>query len=113
MITVKIDEDELLDMLMSRVEYWTKDKTTLELFQNMYQEYIDGGLFEGTELDVGVIVDNDYINYCVVVDESTEEFKQIKEVYDEQGLGDCSCEECEGNFIEAVNSDETAFLIRY
>ena len=113
MVTVRIDEDELLDMLMNRVENWSKDETTLELFQNMYQEYIDGGVFEGMKLDIDKIVDNDYCNHCRVIEESEDEFEQIKEVYNEQGLGDCSCEECEGNFIEAVNSDETAFLIRY
>ena len=113
MITIKINEDEFLEMLMERVKFWTDDKTTLNLFEDMYQSYIDGGVFEGSELDISVIVDNDYVNYCRVVEEGEEDFEQIKKVYGEQGLGDCSCEDCIGNFIEAVNSNETAFLIRY
>lgn len=113
MVTIKIDEDEVLGMLMERVKFWTDDKTTLNLFEDMYQNYIDGGVFEGSELNVDVIVDNDYINWCRVVEEGEKEFDAIKKVYEEQGLGDCSCEECEGSYIEAVNSDATAFLIRY
>lgn len=43
MITVKIDEDDLLDMLMNRlIEFWTKgDKKVEELFEKMYQNEID------------------------------------------------------------------------
>lgn len=62
MITVKIDEDELLNMLMNRVEYWTSDRDTLELFEKFYENRINGGCFDGAELDIMAIVDNDYVN---------------------------------------------------
>ena len=62
MITVKIDEDTLLDILMNRVEHWTDDTDTLELFEKFYENRIDGGCFDGAELDIMMIVDNDYIN---------------------------------------------------
>ena len=113
MITIQIDEEEYLEMLMNRLKTWTDDKTTLNLFENMYQNYIDGGIFEDVKYSVMEIVDNDYVNYCRVIEKGEEEFDAIKKVYKSQGLGDCSCEECVGNYIEAVNNDETAFLIRY
>lgn len=113
MVNVKIDNDTLLEMLMERVNYWTEDKTTRELYKDMYANYIEGGCFDGMELDIDAIVDNDYINYCNVIEEGDEDFETIKEVYEAQGLGDCSCEDCHANWIEAVNSDETAFLTRW
>ena len=67
MITVKIDEDELLDMLMNRVEHWTNDKDTLELFEEFYKNRIYGGCFDSAELDIMSIVDNDYINNTSIV----------------------------------------------
>ena len=62
MITVQIDEDTLQEMLMNRVEHWTDDKDTLELFEKFYENRINGGCFDGAELDIMMIVDNDYIN---------------------------------------------------
>ena len=67
MITVKIDEDELLSMLMNRVEHWTDDRDTLELFEKFYENRIDGGCFDGAELDIMSIVDNDYVNNTSIV----------------------------------------------
>ena len=67
MITVKIDEDDALDMLMDRLSFWTDDTTTTELFRNMYQDYLDERMFDGDNFDVMNIVDNDYVNWCAVV----------------------------------------------
>lgn len=75
MITVKIDEDELLSMLMNRVKHWTDDEDTLELFEKFYENRINGGCFDGAELDIMMIVDNDYVNNTsiVTIDEYNEE----------------------------------------
>lgn len=62
MITVQIDEDTLQEMLMNRVEHWTDDNDTLELFEKFYENRIYGGCFDGAELDIMSIVDNDYVN---------------------------------------------------
>ena len=67
MITVKIDEDILLEILMNRVEYWTNDTDTLELFEKFYENRIYGGCFDGAEFDVMLIVDNDYVNNTSIV----------------------------------------------
>ena len=63
MITIKIDEDKLLEMLVDRVKHWTSNKNVIALYRNYYENLIDCGCFEGCTLDIGHIVDNDYINY--------------------------------------------------
>lgn len=67
MVTVRIDEDDLLDMLINRVEYWTDDYVTIHLFEKYYCNMIEDGCFEGAELNIMGIVDNDYINYFKVI----------------------------------------------
>ena len=74
MITVKIDENVLLDLLMDRVEYWTQDGDTLELFKNYYTDMIESGCFEGCEMDINIIVDNDYINYFRVMEKDDPDY---------------------------------------
>lgn len=68
MITVKIDEDTLHDLLMDRLAYWTDDFDTKELFNDYYMELVQSGCFEGCEFDPMIIVDNDYINYFKVME---------------------------------------------
>lgn len=123
MIKVQIDEDKALDMLMDRLEYWIKDhdevskKIDRELFGQMYEAYLDCGAFESIEFDVMNIVDNDYVNYCQVIEpnENDEQYKKLNKLYDKQGLGDISGEEIDGNFIEAAYKydGQNYFLIRY
>ena len=111
MLTVKIDEDRAIDLLLSRLEEWTQDSTTYKLYEQMYESYVYGGCFDGGEFDVAVIVDNDYVNYCEVVTEGDEYYKEVKRIYDEQGLGDCSCESDLFSYIEAEYNG--AFLVRW
>lgn len=118
MITVKIDEDEALDMLMDRVRVWTSDETKIELFEKMYDSYCYNGYFDEAEFNIMNIVDNDYINWCDVVEKdetNAEDFVRLVEMYN-YGERDFSREHFEtisGSFIEAINDDETAILIRY
>ena len=117
MITIQIDEGKALDMLMDRVREWRNDATTLELFEKMYQNYIDSGCFEGCEFDVNSIVDNDVINWCSVIeleDKNKRDFKKLLKMYSD-GERDFSCEHLKtisGSYIEAVSDDETSILIR-
>ena len=68
MVTVKIDEEALLDMLVDRVEYWTDDSDVVELYSKYYENMVYGGCFEDSTFDVNSIVDNDYINWLTVAD---------------------------------------------
>lgn len=111
---VKIDNEMALNMLMDRLYFWNVDDVTYHLFEKMYEYYIDGGCFEGTEFDVMQIVDNDYVNWCSVIREGDEAYEDIKKLYDMQGLGDISCDyELNNgyNFIEAEYNGN--FLVRY
>ncbi len=112
MVTVKIDDDDLLEMLVNRLDYWTDDRDIKDLYSKMYEHLIDGGCFEGAELDISVIVDNDYINYCTIIDDSDENYKKLIELYHNNEY-DVSCNDVGCSFIEAVSDDEKLILVRY
>ena len=95
MINIKIDEQELLDMLVDRVKHWTQDENEIKLFKKMYDDYILNGVFTDSEVDIMSIVDNDWVNYTAIIRKDDEDFKKLLKVYKEQGLGDCSCEDFE------------------
>ena len=108
---VEIDNDTALSMLVDRVEYWTEDEDVVQLYTEMYENMIDGGCFDGGQFDVIGIVGNDYINYCEVIRDTDEYYEEIKQYYEGNGLGDCSCE------IDGISSIEAEyngiFLIRW
>jgi hypothetical protein len=114
-LSVKMDSDCLVGMLIERLEYWTKDKTVIELFEKMYDRVVD--CFNGGDFDVMQIVDNDWVNWCDVFSQGEKEFGELSAVYERQSLGDCSCDnlDCGASFIESVDDDEspTMFLVRY
>lgn len=110
---VNIDDNMALEMLLDRLEHWTDDIITYRLYEAMYEDYIDGGCFEGGEFDVMAIVDNDYINWCTVISEGDEAYEDIKKLYEEQGDRDISCEDKLNHgysFIEAEYDGN--FLVR-
>lgn len=114
MVNVRISENDLICMLMDRVEQWNSTETALDLYEKMYESEIGAGCFEGAEIDVNLIVDNDVINYCDIIEEGDSDFDSILQLYEEQGLGDISMES-NYNFIEAVDDENEpkAFLVRY
>ena len=110
---VNIDNDMALEMLLNRLEHWTDDIATYRLYEIMYENYVDGGCFEGGEFDVMAIVDNDYVNWCTVVSEGDEAYEDIKKLYEEEGCTDISCEHELNHgysFIEAEY--DNCFLVR-
>lgn len=66
MALVNIDNDELVRMLVDRVEFWTDDLEVIALFEDYYENKVWSGCFEGAELDIMGIVDNDYVNWFYV-----------------------------------------------
>ena len=68
MINVQVDEENLLDLLMQRMEYWTKDANTLNLYEQYLKDLIDGGCFEGANLDISLLIDNLYVNDTLIMD---------------------------------------------
>lgn len=111
---VNIDNNAVLEMLINRLKFWTDDADVIALYNQMYENYIDWGCFDGGEFDVMVIVDNDYINYCDVISPEDNRYDDIKSLFDRDGLGDISCDyelNCGYNFIEAEYNGY--FLVRY
>lgn len=97
MVTVKINEDTLLKMLLDRLEFWTSDESVINLYRNYYENLIDCGCFEGCTIDIMSIVDNDYINNLTTI--SKEDFEQwnIESKMDDK--------------IVAFNEEEDLYLI--
>lgn len=98
MITVKIDEGILLDMLMDRIECWVDNPIEEELFEDYYRELVYSGCFEGCELNITSIVDDDYLNNLTTI---------RKEDFEQWGI--------EGEIddsIVAFNEEEDLYLIR-
>lgn len=113
MFTLK--DDEALNLLVERVKRWEQSPKIIGLYKKMYKSYLDGGCFDWNTYSIDEIVDNDCVNWCFIVEKDESGFDNILKVYKEQGLGDCSCEDCEGDFIEAVDDEDepTIFLMRW
>ena len=79
MITVRMDEQDVIDLLVKRVEYWTDDSEVIDLYEEYYTNMVEGGCFDGADLDVMSIVDNDYVNNTSIV--TREEFEKDREEY--------------------------------
>lgn len=113
MVNVKIDEETLLTLLIDRVKFWTEDSDIIALYKAMYENYVYNGLLDGIELDINVIVDNDYVNNCGIVSEGDNEYKDLLSLYEEQGLGDISCEHDRNNGFNYIEAYENGyFLVR-
>ena len=107
-INVLLDEDYVVDLLVKRVEFWTQGKDVIDLYRKMYENIID--CFDGAELDVMEIVDNDYVNNCRIIEEVDEEYEDLKK------LAMSGERDCWGttmfNYIEAFNDDYSLILVR-
>lgn len=116
-ILVKIDKDDALDMLMNRLsDRWTDDDDVYELYEEMYRNYLDEGVFNGREFNVDVIVDNDYVNYCDVIDSTDERYDDCVLAYGADDLDFSeSSEYSTSGYIEAhkdLDNGEHLFLVR-
>ena len=116
MVTVKISEDQLLDMFQDRLEKalgWWGDVSNMDLHLEMYESMIEGCCFDDAELDIMSIIDNDIVNYTSVIYSDDVDFKKLMDLY-KSGECDISCEDLEcGNYsyIEAVADDR--ILVRW
>lgn len=98
MVTVKIDEGILVELLLDRVKFWTSDEIVIDLYRDYYEELINSGCFEGCELDIMGIVDNDYVNNLTIINKEDFEQWDIKDETDDK--------------IATFNKDEDLYLIK-
>ena len=68
MVNVQFNEEQLLDLLMQRVEHWTRDTYILTLYEQYLKDLIDRGCFENTNLDIFLMIDNLYVNDTLIMD---------------------------------------------
>ena len=108
-INVKIKKDDVIDLLVNRVSFWSNNEEVVDLYKQMYERYIDEEVFDN--LDINLIVDNDFINDCTIIEKGDEEFEKVQELAKE-GYYDISCE-TSYSFIEAYNEDYSLILVRY
>lgn len=98
MITVTINENIFLGLLLDRVKFWTSDEDVIDLYKDYYKGLVFSGCFEGSELNIMSIVDNDYINNLTTISkEDFEEWNIESEVDDS---------------IVAFNEEKDLYLIR-
>ena len=83
-ITLQMDEDTAVEMLVNRVGYWTDDSDVIELFEQYYENMVYNGCFDGCDFDVMSIVDNDYVNNTSVT--TREEFEADRDKFIEEQL---------------------------
>nr|DAP90297.1 MAG TPA: hypothetical protein [Herelleviridae sp.] len=98
MVTVTIDEDTLLELLLNRIEFWISNEDIINLYRDYYEGLVNSGCFEGCKLDIKKIVDDDYINNLTTI--SKEDFEQ----WDIESEVDDS--------IVAFNEEKDLYLIR-
>lgn len=101
MITVKIDKYDLLELLLDRVEFWNKDTDVKKLYEVYYSELIDNGCFDGAELDIKFIVDNDYVNNYQIyksIDDIMRDFNASEEEARWRVVA-----ECDGLYLVSIN----------
>ncbi|MEE3309756.1 hypothetical protein, partial [Sharpea azabuensis] len=72
-IKVEIDEEEALDMLMTRLADWTSDNHALDLFSKYYEDLVYGGAFDGGDFNVKDIVDNDWVNNTAIIEKGDDD----------------------------------------
>lgn len=98
MITVKIDESVLLDMIMTRVERWIDSPIEESLLKDYYKGLVYSKCFDGCKLNIPNIVDNDIINNIIFIH---------KEDFEQWGI-----EGETDDRIEAFKEEEDLYLIR-
>lgn len=104
-----IPDYDVIEFLVDRVKFWTKDKGIIELYRRMYLNLLEAGCFE-EEIDLYDLVDNDYVNYCKVIFENDEDYEIIKYNYLKGGY-DIS-EITSYSSIESASDDLKMFLVR-
>ena len=114
MVNVQMDEDEVLDLLVNRVSFWTDNEIVQDLFREMYSNRLDNGYVDFSN-GINYIVDNDYINYCTTVEPENKDYETILEAYNngDYDISGLDLVETSANHIEAYDEYNEMFLVTY
>jgi len=120
MITMYMDEQTALDLMVKRIRHWTDDENKILLYSKMYDRMIDDGTLENImncyDCDYTHIVDNDYINNCAMLTKGEDiDFAKVKNLYEKYRYADISGEVFDDykiSNIEAVDDeDEPQYIL--
>lgn len=114
-INIKMDKEDLLDLLYDRLVHWT-DENTAELFCKMYDSKLEQGIFNDVVFNVKGIVDNDYINNYRVFSlaNNRDIFNFLLKEYDNNNYYLDGSNRYGLNIeIETVSDDRQSILVRY
>lgn len=84
MITVRVDEVVLKDMLSERLKFWDMSDEQRSMLSDYLDELVDSGCFEGAELNIPVIVDNLYVNDTSFIYEGDADWDGLRVGKDDQ-----------------------------
>ena len=85
MINVTIDSDDMIEMLCDRLQEWTNTfSPEYELFSQYYEEAVENGYYDDSEFNPALIVDNDWVNYMLVITEDDFDNYNIEDEDDER-----------------------------
>ena len=78
-INVWVDSEDLKNLLYERLKFWTDncDDDEVSLLEDYLDSLVDGGCFDGGELDIPIIVDNIYVNDTYFCYEGDEDWKRL------------------------------------
>lgn len=123
LVSVKLEDFVLFDVIRDRLDFWKLSKDEKELFISMYERYIDEDLFSQINESLCSIVNNDVVNNCIIIKKGTinnKAFNRLKWLYEQEEyyIGNYIRSEKAlkgevlGSYIEAFNGDDL-FLLRY
>lgn len=114
MITVQMEESDVLELFIQRIKYWTTDPVVANLYADRYERLLEDGYFDNAQLDIQSIVDNDYVNNCLILYPNDLDFDKYCKIYEERGACDISDEDLSYSYIESADDDDepTAILVR-
>ncbi|MGX3045789.1 hypothetical protein [Helicobacter sp. T3_23-1056] len=73
LISVKIESEEFVELLVDRLKFWTQDEEIIEAFEKMWLENAESGAFcnsSVSKMGIMQIVDNDWVNWVSVIKKS-------------------------------------------
>lgn len=103
MITVMMEEEDVIELLMERLDSWVHDDEISNLFRDMYTKNVYNGIY--SELNVMDIVDNDYVNWCTVLYNDDDNYEETLKAYQE-GIF-----ELDWGYIEAVGQGSRPIML--
>ena len=112
---IEVEDEDVVEMLIDRlIKYWHPANDEVYMYEKMYQNYVDNGVFDGQKISISDIVDNDWVNYCDIVSDGDDYFEECKKAYAEGDYEVYDENEKYIGTIESVNIDDnpTKFLIR-